>query len=253
MSYVITKISKRVRLLRWNHDPCLMDSDWLHLVPATLLWDRQRNPSRRLECEVNAISWPRVLHGIRLRSRPTSCRNSMATAWSVNKYVRKNLLGSPSSHNIRRPYDNCATWCFLRRRSSYSVTTWINRATIFFTKSCCHTGIACMKGRENAWNGGGGCCFIINAGMYVNGIVETRRTEFWKPEATSTAATRALVSVRLEPESCSVTHTPWNTLSSLSMNPKFPLGEIVFDSLFWRVAEGQKFESVVCDVKSDLR
>jgi hypothetical protein len=27
MSYVMARISRRVRLLRWNHDPCLMDAD----------------------------------------------------------------------------------------------------------------------------------------------------------------------------------------------------------------------------------
>ena len=40
MSYVMSRISWRVRLLCWNHDTCLMDANWLHLTPATLLWHR---------------------------------------------------------------------------------------------------------------------------------------------------------------------------------------------------------------------
>jgi hypothetical protein len=74
----------------------------------------------------------------------------MATAWSVNKYVRKNLFGSPSSHNITRPYDNHGTCRILLMRSAYSVASCIILATIFQHKilvshNTCLLGIVGVK------------------------------------------------------------------------------------------------------------
>ena len=75
MSYVMSIISWRVRLLCWNHNPSSMDVDWLHLTPATLLWHHQWNPSEIQVSADRVISWPQVLHCIILRSRPMSFRN----------------------------------------------------------------------------------------------------------------------------------------------------------------------------------
>ena len=85
VSYVISRISWRVRLLSWNHDPCLMNANWLQLTPATLLLHRQWNPSEVLESADHVISRPQVLHSIVLRSRPMSCREATAREWSQKR------------------------------------------------------------------------------------------------------------------------------------------------------------------------
>jgi hypothetical protein len=81
---------------------------------------------------------PQVLHCTWLRSKPTSWRNRMAIGWSVNRNVRNNLFGPPSSLNSPRPYENLGKCCILRRRCSYSLTTSFKRAAIVTTTETLH-------------------------------------------------------------------------------------------------------------------
>jgi len=74
LSYLISRISWRVRLLCWNHNPCLIDADWLYLTPTTVLWHHQRNPTGRFVSADDVMSRPQVLHCNVLRSRPTSLK-----------------------------------------------------------------------------------------------------------------------------------------------------------------------------------
>jgi hypothetical protein len=130
MSYVMSTISWRVRLLCWNHDLCLMDTDSRHLAPATILRHHQQNPSGILGPADHLISRTQVIHCTLLQSKRTSFRNCMTIAWSLKRYVRKNLFGPPPSRSMRRQYENLGTNGIPRRCSSYSVTTLEICATI---------------------------------------------------------------------------------------------------------------------------
>ena len=44
MSYEMSKISRKVRLLCWNHEACFMDFDSEHLTPTTFFRHRHLNP-----------------------------------------------------------------------------------------------------------------------------------------------------------------------------------------------------------------
>jgi len=123
-----------IRSLARLYDPCLIDADWLHLIPATLLWHRQRKPSEWVESADHVISRPQVLHYILLRSSPVSFRNWIAMDCFQKRYMRKNLFGPPSSLSIRRPKENLGTYSHLRNRSSYSELTWRSCSTIIFVK-----------------------------------------------------------------------------------------------------------------------
>ena len=124
-----------MRLLIWNQDPCLMDADPRHLVPATLLRHRQRNPSERLGSTDHVISRSQMLNSTLLRSSPTFFRKSMVIAWSLKSCVKNNLFGAPSCRSIRRPYENPGTNGNPRSCSSYCLTfsticsTMTNEAT----------------------------------------------------------------------------------------------------------------------------
>ena len=118
MSYEIRKISWKVRLLCWNHEPCLMDLDSEHLTPATFFRHRHLNPSGILGSTDHVISWLQVLHCTLLRSRPTSIRNCIAMSRSQNRYVRKSLFGPPSSRSIGRRYEDLRTKGISCRRFS---------------------------------------------------------------------------------------------------------------------------------------
>ena len=96
MSYVMSRISWRVMLLCWNHNPCLMNADWLQPTPATLLWHRQRNPSGRLESADHVTSRLQVLHCILLRNRPMSFRDSIAIVWWKNRHIKKKTVRTTS-------------------------------------------------------------------------------------------------------------------------------------------------------------
>jgi len=60
MSYVMSKISRKVRLLCWNHMPHFMDLDSEHLTPATFFRHRHIKPSGILGSADHVISGPRV-------------------------------------------------------------------------------------------------------------------------------------------------------------------------------------------------
>jgi hypothetical protein len=86
-------ISRKVRLLCWNYDPCLTDFESEHLVPTPLLRHRQRNPSGILLSTDHVFSVPPVLHSSLDRSSPTSFRNSKAMASLQNKHrVRSTIF-----------------------------------------------------------------------------------------------------------------------------------------------------------------
>ena len=109
MSYVTSKISRKVRLLCRNQEPFLMDLDSEHLTPATFLRHRHLNLSGILGSADHVISRPQVLHCTLLRSRPTSLRNCIAKPSPQKRYVRKSLFRPPSSRIIRRPYEALGT------------------------------------------------------------------------------------------------------------------------------------------------
>ena len=125
----MSKISWRVSLLSWYHDPSLIDADWLHLTPTTLLWHHQRKPSEWVESAEHVISWPQVLHSILLRIRPMSFRNWIVIYCSQIRYIKKNRFGAPSSLSTRCPKENFGTYSRLCNRSSYSEVTWSSCST----------------------------------------------------------------------------------------------------------------------------
>jgi hypothetical protein len=110
-----------------------MAVDVLHLVPADFLQHRQTNPSLESERTHHVMSPPQDLHCIILRSKPIAFRNSMAITWSLNRLNKNDLFGPPSALTIRRPCEKLATFCILRMRSSYCVTTSKIWATIVIT------------------------------------------------------------------------------------------------------------------------
>ena len=134
MSYVRSKISRKVRLLCWNQEPFFMDIDEEHWTPATILRHRHLNLSRLLGSADHFISRPHLLHCTLPRSRPTSFRNSIAISSSKKRYTRKSLFGPPSGRRIRRRYEGLATNCISCRRFSYSLTTCNSLSTISHTK-----------------------------------------------------------------------------------------------------------------------
>jgi len=145
MSYVRKRISWKVRLLRWNQEPCLMDLDSEHLAPPTFLRHCQRKPSRILGSADHTISQPQVLHCTLLRSKPTSCKNFMAMVWSQNKNARNILFGPPSSRSIGGPYDDLGRNGIPCTRFSYSATTLQIFSTIFLREAHAHK----LAQREN--------------------------------------------------------------------------------------------------------
>jgi len=123
MSYEMSKISWEVRLLFWNHEPCLMDLDSEHVAPATFLRHRHLNPSGILGCADQVTSRPQVLHCILLQSSPSSFKNCIPIAWSEKRYVRNVLFGPPSSRSIRCLYDDFVMNAISRCRL-YSAKIW---------------------------------------------------------------------------------------------------------------------------------
>ena len=117
MSYVMNRISWKVRLLFCNHEPCLMDLD-----SATFLRHRHLNPSGMWGCADQVISRPQVLHSTLLRSNPTSFKNCIAMASSEKRKMRDIVFGPRSSRSVGRPYDYFGTTDIVRSRS-YSATT----------------------------------------------------------------------------------------------------------------------------------
>jgi len=92
MSYEMSKISRKVKLRCWNHEPCFMDFDSEHLTPATFFRLRHPNPSGILGSTDHVISRPQLLHCALLRSRPMSFRNCIPKPLSQKRYVRKLLF-----------------------------------------------------------------------------------------------------------------------------------------------------------------
>jgi hypothetical protein len=41
-----------------------------------------------------------------------SCRNAMASAWTLNRLAKNNLFGPPSSRSNPRPYETRGKFCF---------------------------------------------------------------------------------------------------------------------------------------------
>jgi hypothetical protein len=132
LSYMMSRISRKVRLLCWNHEPCLMDTVPRHLAPAILFQHRHLNPSGRFGSVHHVVSRPQVFHGTLLRIKPTSFSNWMASVWSLKRYVRKIFFGALSARSVPRPYENLGTICILRKSSSYPATTFLICSTIIF-------------------------------------------------------------------------------------------------------------------------
>jgi len=107
VTYVVVRYQTSwwVRLLPWNHDPCITGLHSQYLVPATILRNRQRKPCRREESAYQIISRPQELHYTLLRSNLTSLRNYIPIAWSLNKNVRNRLFAS------RVVYPDIVLWC----------------------------------------------------------------------------------------------------------------------------------------------
>jgi len=78
MSYGRSTTSRKVRLLRWNHEPCFMDPNSEHLTPATFFRHRHLNVSGILGSADHVISRLQVLHSTSLQIRATSLRNCIA-------------------------------------------------------------------------------------------------------------------------------------------------------------------------------
>ena len=123
MSYVMSKISWKVRLLCWNHEPCFKDLYCEYLTPAIFFQHRHLKPAGILGYVDHVISRPRVLHCTLLQSRPTSFRNCIAKPWSQNRYMRKSLFGPLSSCNIGHPFEDLSMNSISCRHFSYSLTT----------------------------------------------------------------------------------------------------------------------------------
>ena len=156
MSYVVRKISRKVRLLCWNHEPCFMDPDSEHSTPATFFRHRHLKPSGILGFAGHVISRPQVFHCTLLWRRPTSFRNCIAKPWSQKRYVTKSLFGSPSSRNIRRPYEDLGGNGISCRRFSYSLTTSRSFSTIVRSNGTIRTAQDGFGAKNDCYAGTGG-------------------------------------------------------------------------------------------------
>jgi hypothetical protein len=90
-----------------------MDAVPRHLAPQLPFRHRHLNNSERLESADQVISFPQLSHSNLRRIKPTSFMNSMASAISVKRDVRKVRLGAPSKHSNGRWYvvDSNRTKC----------------------------------------------------------------------------------------------------------------------------------------------
>ena len=130
----MSKISRNVRLLCWNHEPCFIDSE--HLTPATFLRHRHLNLSGMLRSTDHVISRPQALHCTLLRSRPTSIRNCIAKPLSQKWCVRKSGFRPPSSRNILRPKSSART--SYPAGVAHTPTSSQSFSTSFFTRERAH-------------------------------------------------------------------------------------------------------------------
>lgn len=155
MSYVMSKISRKVRLLCWNQKPCFMDLDSEHLTPATFFRHHHLKPSGILCSADHVISQPQVVHCTLFRSRPTSFRNCIAKPWSQIRYVRKSLFGPLSSH-IGRPYEDLSMNDISCRHFLYSRTTSQSFSTIVSLKKTKGTAHDDFGAKNGCYTGTGG-------------------------------------------------------------------------------------------------
>jgi hypothetical protein len=102
-----------------------------HLVPATILRHRHLKPSTTLGSAYQVISRPQELHCTLVRINPTSFRNWIPVAWSLNRNVRKFLFASPEYPSESRRKDVLGTYGISRSLSWYSLTTLVIWFTIF--------------------------------------------------------------------------------------------------------------------------
>jgi len=70
MPYIIRIIFMRVRILSWNHDPCLMDAVPGHLITATLFRHRHLNPSARWGLQTSSYLFRRCYTALYSESGP---------------------------------------------------------------------------------------------------------------------------------------------------------------------------------------
>jgi len=125
-----------VSLLSWNHEPCVMDVDPLHLVPATLLRHRHLKRSITLGSAYHVISRPHWLHFTLLWFNPASVWNWTPMAYSVYK------SGKVPSHHREIPRSLFEKMLQVRKASRviswYCLIISVITSTIFW-KSHTHT------------------------------------------------------------------------------------------------------------------
>ena len=103
------RTSTKWRLLRVNHEPCLIDVETLHREADVFLRHRHLKPSFIDVSTPHDIWQPHALHTTLERMRPTSFKNSIPTLLSLKRKVIKSLLATPSSPSVARPYEVAGT------------------------------------------------------------------------------------------------------------------------------------------------